>query len=681
MLQIDFKFNGAPVPFSSLPVTARKELSAFGRGGLPRNMIRKAFYSDLVEMGAGHEVLALVFEHGANAILPHGPLSFYPLNWILAIGQQFMDMSHSNAGIDLLFDELSQAIKTYGAPTVQEVADDSETLLPEFAGLPGISFLPVAISDECVLINSAANEIARTTAQSRCSDDYLRTAIAIELCRNGVPLVNLRRFQEYYTIDSFVQVHDELFFVAVIAQNDVGMGLLPLPLRASSSLIRNMVQRLRGTGRRALFYGRSLSDREFGSTISRGLAVNGSTSQQLARMLKRVSNLAGLYNFGGLLTAALASLLAVKPNYYDIGDLINAHRKNYELPLNVWGEPWANPYRPSREQLQNRLGPEKMAELAINRNIAGDGGRGRRRRLGGQFCGHPSSWTDEAFTQFVALYDCWPQRDSIEVMLILATGVSATCARRKATRIFRKLSSQGRIRAGRPQRMVPIEFFDEFLENYVVSALQPSAPRHADLAIHRIGQIRLGAALGVRISETLRSAARDHIRIGNYDQIHIHGTKNHRASRDVPIWIAQLGPQGSILTDRLLDCWKERAGIVTDGPLFGREKEAAQRASDALTNVLDSAFRSFRGIPAQNFSGEPQVDGRFTHHSLRHHAGIRMLQGAIDGHLSNGNFWVVVSEIAFALGQSPHTLLSSYLGTAALTLLPPPGVAPNRALP
>ena len=414
------------------------------------------------------------------------------------------------------------------------------------------------------------------------------------------------------------------------------------------------------------------------------LAMKGSTNRQLARMLRRVSNLAGLYNFGGLLTAALAGLLAVKPNYYDIGDLINAHRSKYELPLNVFGQAWVNPYHPSREQLQNRLSPEKMAELAINRNIAGAGGRGRRRRLGGQFCGHPSTWKDDkyekVFVEFVAHYDCWPQRDSIQVMLTLATGISDTCARRRATRIFRELSSQGRIRAGRPQRMVPIELIHEFLEKYVVSALHHSGTRHADLALHRIGQIRLGAALGARISETLRSTARDLCRRGNYEQIHIHGTKNHRASRDVPLWIAELGPNGSTLTGRLLDCWDARAAFVTDGPLFGRDKESAQRASDALTDVLDPAFRSFRGIPANNFSGEPQLDGRFTHHSLRHHAAIRMLQGAIDGHLSNGNFWVVVSEIAFALGQSPHTLLSSYLGTAALTLLPPPGVAKDRAL-
>ena len=77
------------------------------------------------------------------------------------------------------------------------------------------------------------------------------------------------------------------------------------------------------------------------------------------------------------------------------------------------------------------------------------------------------------------------------------------------------------------------------------------------------------------------------------------------------------------------------------------------------------AFREFRGAPGSN---QIQRNGAFTYHDLRHAAFIRMLQGAIDGHLNRGNFMIVVMKLAAGMGQNIHTSLCSYLGTALLAL-------------
>jgi len=183
----------------------------------------------------------------------------------------------------------------------------------------------------------------------------------------------------------------------------------------------------------------------------------------------------------------------------------------------------------------------------------------------------------------------------------------------------------------------------------------------SDVALRDAGLVSMGWALGCRIGEAARAHREDYSIVGAWEEMHLRGTKSIRARRDLPLALARLGSGGDesvrVFLESLLEC--------QTAPAFACPAESVKRISGRIGRVLDAAFREFRGAPSTT---QMQRSGAFTYHDLRHAAFIRMLQGAIDGHLSRGNFMMVVMKLAEGMGQNIHTSLCSYLGTALLAL-------------
>lgn len=678
MIQSGFHFDGKDIPFSALPDSVRSELGKFALGGMPRNSIRKSLYSALIKAGVGTEIIALIFEHGANAILPIGPLAFYPMSWIFESSREYLEILHEQAGLPLLLQDIKEVERQYGQFTRIDTLEIDGTECAEFDSLPGISLFSVPTQLEFELVETAIDEFIRmASGNCKLSHDCLRSGMALMLSRAGVPSRNLIRHRCYYKINSFVSTSGPLHFVAVMPQADLGLGLIPVSMGELSDVTKLILLQLKASGRNGLFDGRVLSMRETGGFIasllrSRGVSVKNSSCNLLARAWVRVSNFHALWKLGGMLTAGLASKLILPSNYYDIGDLLN-NENNIWQPLTSYnGSRWENPYTPGTRPLTSHLSVSEMSKLLVDGRICGVGRIGRSRILSPQFAKHSLDWTNNQYAAFIARHNCWPTRKKIESLLTSVNKLSASEAKSRANKIFSILHSTGSLHAGRPLRFLPSNLIPDFLKNLMLNLHSSSLDQSGHFKKTE-GWILGGAALAMRIGEALVMHPGDYERIGNFETMHIRGTKTRRAKRTFPLHLAQKGPHGMTLVTWFLDVLKHFPDLESSSevPFSHYKNQSGKRASDALAPVMDKTFREFRGIPIASLSGNPQIDGTYTHHSLRHAGAIRMLQGVLDSSFLSGNLWSGVSELALSMGQTLHTHLCSYVGTAALILKRP----------
>jgi len=676
MIQSAFERDGDLLPFAELPEALRAQLGKFAAGGMPRNAIRKALYSSMVAAGAGQESLALVFEHGSNALLPIGPLSFYPLSWIYSTAGEYLESVQERAGVPNLLDELFDVCRQYEPFPVVESRHAGEEDIPEFSDLPGIALFSIPTHREIALIEAAVEEFVRLVRSNVVlSEDFLRSGLLLLLGNAGVPARNLIRHRLYCKIGSFAGMAGMLHFIAVMPQADLGLGLIPVKMEGHSDVTKAILTRLKATGRLGLFDGRTLSRREIGGHITsllrnKGFAVKGGACEILTRAWVRVSNFRALFSLGGMLAAGLASRLVLPPNYYDIGDLLNAGNEKWK-PLEAFdGSPWRNPHIPSERRLEDHLSGPEMVKFLAQKHLAGRGGTGRGRKMGTLFTNDPCEWSDAHLAKWFARYDCWPSRGKITSILSECFAASDSDAVLRAARIFRILREGGRLHAGRPLRFVPSELIPRFLSDELLPTIRASHPGHPEVALKMEGRIWAGAALAMRLGEALRVRADDYHCEGRFETMHIRGTKSWRAARDFPLYLARQGLHGDMLVSGFLRVTREQS-IRHDELLFSYQDESAKRASEKLAVVMDRSFQAFRGILRDSLVGDPRIDGRFTHHSLRHAAAIRMLQGVLEREFVSGDLWGAVSELALSMGQSLHTHLCSYLGTAGLLLKKP----------
>ena len=676
MKETGFHIDGRDLPFSKLPEVEMSRLNEFALGGMARRAIRKALYSDFTNAGAGNEVLGLIFEHGSNAILPIGPLAYYPLSWVFRTARDFLEAAHEKAGAPALFRELMAKRRQYGKPKSVKPSKSIGSDKPEFYSLPGIALFSIPKQRDVDLIEAATDEfIKKLSSNERMTDDRLRSGILLLLARAGVPARNLLCHRQYYKINSFTQTTGTLHFVAVMPQADVGLGLLPIDLGDLSELIKVVLTRLKESKRKGLFDGREMSVKEVGGFITRMLGSKNIPLQEygnyeLNLAWIRVSNFNALWKMGGMLTAGLASSLFLPANYYDIGDLLNAENDVWQPLKSFDGQAWENPYIPNSEELADNLSVPKMRELLLTGTIDSSGEAGRPRRRDEIFKSLNSASSPEEFATFFDRYDCWPTRGKIITFLQSTYETPYDEAKKKAYQIFRVLKLGGRLHAGKPLRLIPTHAFLGFLEQLVTAVESPKNNSKKEvpqeLTLKRLSWIWGGAALAMRIGETLVTDYSHYSSTGNFDMLHVQGTKSKRAKRFFPLHVARRGPYGDFVVSRYLEALN-RCGPA-GASLKGSKEAASQRASSYLADIMDATFRNVRGIPKDAFSGHSQIDGSFTHHSLRHAGAVRMLQGVLDEYFVSGDLWAGVSELAFSMGQSLHIHLCSYVGTAALLL-------------
>ena len=110
----------------------------------------------MIEAGAGIETIALIFEHGTNALLPMGPLSFYPLRWIFESAGKILNAVHQAAGVPGVFEDLEEISQQYGP--FSSIEADDEIFSVEFENLPGHALFSVPLKKEFELIKTAMQE-------------------------------------------------------------------------------------------------------------------------------------------------------------------------------------------------------------------------------------------------------------------------------------------------------------------------------------------------------------------------------------------------------------------------------------------------------------------------------------------------------------------------------------------
>jgi len=686
MKQTAFDLEGKEVSFYSLPKELRDALSEFSWGDVPKNGIRKALYSALIEAGVGIEIIALIFEHGTNALLPMGPLSFYPMRWIFESAGQILNAVHEAAGVPVVFKDLEEiSLRHTPFPFIE---DESGFDSVEFENLPGTGLISVPIKEEVELIKLATQEFVNLVlSNSNISVSVLRSGLLLLLAKAGVPILNLNIYKRYYGIKSFVSNSEELHFVALMTQKDLGMGLLPVNLGGDSELFTLILKRIKESEHHSLFFNKGLSKRETGQFIATMLRINnahlleGITATSLYWALHRCSNFNALFKLGGMLTAGLSGKLFLPANYYDIGDLLNAKNRTWTPLVGFDGYTWKNPYLPSERDLSNHLESDEMIELLKQKHLGGPNKRGRKRKggirkLSKEFGGEPSTWDNQKFQSFFLFYNCWPTRFKMQKVMQETTGLPENECKRRATSIFRNMRQKCLLHAGRPLRFIPSEMFPEFLE-LLLKNIQRWRLKKPELSRKNQMWVLGGAALGMRISETLIMRREDYQITGLFETMMIRGTKSRRAKRLFPLHLARQGSQGQALVRGFLAGLNSDQGSEDDGtvPFSDFIDQEPENANNSLASVMDNTFRSFRKIPKPNREKKvechPHVVGRYTHHSLRHATAVRLLQAIMDTSFNRGDMWGGISELALGLGHTLHTFLCSYVGTAVLTLNQP----------
>jgi hypothetical protein len=656
------------------------ELRDIAHAGLPPGTARKGLYSELVEHGYGFEAVALLTEHGTNALLPGGPYSLAPYKIYRNLGREAIDVVHAGA-VSTVLDRLAEhsLAAQEGAPTLLNLGDAAKALHNDemtCLELPGFSALPLPTPGQWNDFHDASDGFKRfvTRAQS-ASTDQLKTALAFALCRCGLPLKNLRRRALNYRFGSFILPRDlPGFFVGLTRQHDRGLGLVSLPLEQSELAVRRILQLLGERGgidpRQRLFGDFKFSREALAKFVRRCLVEKEGARRlddsYLLAMVDRCSTFTSLMQLGGFLTFAMRDELIVPANFYDVSDMLRA-KGVPEIELRgTDGLPWRNPYRATTEALSRALSDYEFYRLVGVEATPRRRGRPHKLPFWFPYTGKDLSAANNAtLARLVAFYKPCPSFSFVRELIIRIGCRPEKDASRRAGRVLGLLYRKGWGCTGKPLRyLAPDRIVD-----LVTRAVEYELPARVKNPVTRdklAGIILTMSAIGTRLGEAMRVRKGDICGIGAYESMRIHGTKVARARREICLDLFRTGPGGAALFDLWRKSIASRCESLQEGKLlFASEDEGCKRTSELLKDVLDPAFRWVGGIRCQDEGEEPRTEGVFTGYTLRHLVAIRLVQGAIDSHFRHGNFACALSEIAASMGHSFPTLLSSYLGTAA----------------
>lgn len=644
---------GMAVPFSGFAASTQKELTGFALGGVRRYGLRKALLSALAQEGVGLEIHSLISEHGNNAFLPGGALSIVPLEVVLDLARDSLERIYTCCGINDVLE---------GIDSLRDQFDSPPSIITEpQTASRGIAGFPLPTNAEFQGVTAMANTLGNRIERGLAGPNEMRLWLILELALNGVPIGNIASNHSYYSEESFVVgPSGEVFFLAVMPQADLGLGVIPIYLQVNAKRLKSVCTALTKNGRRDLFFKLDLSLSTLGESLLRsaGKESNWDTfvgHRHTGPAAARVSTFMSLLRLGGMVTTGLMGRLLIPPNFYNIGDLLSRDCQQYQSPVTLFGAPIETPYAPSEIELSMRLRVPDIVQLVQSGSLV-RGGRPRHlpTALQGRNC---ACWAIADWVQLFRDADSMISRNKIAMVLETVFSIGRAEAALRARFIHRGMRLAGYLRAGRPLRFVPPDKTPEFVQLVCRKLLHQGG----EVAVRDAGMVRAGWATGARIGEAARAQREDYSRIGEWEEFHLRGTKTVRARRDLPLSLARLGPGGG---DAVRD-FLESLFISNANPAFASKAESVKRISERIGKSLNAAFREFRGNTDVYHS---QTEGAYSFHDLRHAAFVRMLQGAIDGHLSRGNFMIVVMKIAQGMGQNIHTALCSYLGSAVLAL-------------
>jgi hypothetical protein len=641
---------------------------------------RKALHSDLVVAGAGTEVLAMFSEHGTNATLPGGAYSLPPYRYALDVGRHALDEVHRASGCTELLNDLAIKLAAEGGiPTVNthggEVLDDDVAI-----SLPGLLSTPLPTRDEWAFFQRIRDEATiiamdpdRLKALKR---DGLRRLLLLLLLASGLPLKNLTRYRQYYSFGSFVFVGGlPAYFVALMRQTDLGLGLLPIKIAHPDSVARVLAAMSSPCG--VTSDGVIFRDFDWDAEVRRRSVVrmlSRRCQSQLPldadRMLDSSATLVSLLNIGGFLTTSLRDSLWIPSNYYHIVDLLSAKGVARTAQRGIDGEPWRDPYRPTLKARERAATFQDLIML-LDPLSAKKRGKGQPRQMPPQLrkAGRDvTKWCDEEWAALIAHF--WPRPSKARLKdLLEATGAAGNKGGwNRAVRIFELIAKAGGLHTAQPLRLLPPEKLSEFLRQ--VETVHLPAVEHGGAILTRmVGQLWSFGAAGVRPQEARKIIASDFSELKRLVLLLIRGTKSHRATRQPSVDNFAEGPGGLHISTRWMRSFESNAGKFgvdseeKEPPMFASKGEAGTRY-DGLNVAIRAGFADFIG---EDFSDDGG-DGTYTAYSLRHATVIRLIQGAIDSDYLYGNFQAALALVAKTVGHSYPVCLSHYLGTAALVL-------------
>lgn len=720
--------------WSALGDPQRNALLPFRHVIDPQNAPRKGIYAATAPIIGGTSQSAM-YQHGPDFLAPLGPYFPHPLRILSNHIAPNLEQIHADAGADKLLKGFATAATALGGVAAGEPATDAaDSEGDELQSV--LESWPIHLPDP----NAYAQlECAIVRLASSCSDlenwstNRVRFALILLLTWEGVPLRNLRKYCAYYSSRCLVKRtdRDEWYFVAAMRQADLGIGLMPIRLRRFAREIIELAKRLEKkqpggafTDPRRSYQSGDLdiprvpSLRAMGGVLARRLEADpaGSLTPERAMLeLTRATELHAAYHLGPLLATGLLDKLIIPPNYYCIEDLLREPGRPAAL-VDIQGNPWVNPYVPSDRDLRREK--QRAAILRSLPHIWRDQAqsdpakpkpRGQDKRRRGptpQLAPilRPLSatpfidWPEADQVRFFELYMPFPDLSNIRRILELHGLPSAN---RAAKRILKRLRQRGKLHCGRPLRLIHPE---EQLP-LLTKLTERMRPKNEDGTECRLGdkpypkfcRPALGAqsmAVGSRLNESIQGRRDDLYVAGKLRLLEIHGTKTARAHRVLNLDLFARGPGGPEIVELFL---AERARLTPegacakDGFLYGDPERGSKTDSEEFSSALEACLQELIGpatAPSSPDARKPRsarIYGRATHHTLRHAAPLRVIQGLLDeGVHLHGDFFGSVAELAKALGHSLLTLLGSYIGTAWLVLRYPEAdcdasASPNHA--
>jgi hypothetical protein len=161
--QMGFISGDEILPLGALPRPKKVHLSNVANGGQPPGIGRKGLYSVIIETGNGLEAIALITEHGTNALMPGGPYSLAPFRDYVDLGREILDALHHRCSVDVLFQALRARLvkgpnsaKIFSEIDTQTIAEESPCL-----ELPGFSALPLPTPSEWYAFQQTLAGLAR----------------------------------------------------------------------------------------------------------------------------------------------------------------------------------------------------------------------------------------------------------------------------------------------------------------------------------------------------------------------------------------------------------------------------------------------------------------------------------------------------------------------------------------
>lgn len=683
--EIGFESNGSTLPLASLKDPERSDLLNIASAGVDPRHTRRALYSELVSAGLGFESIALMSEHGPNALLPGGPYSLAPFRIYLDWGREVLNNLYKRSRLTCLYHDLGQKLSR--AQLVPHVScklgtpDKSMDEETSRLDLPGIYPLPLPTPEEWHAFEDTLGGLDRflNRVDAR-STDKLKLGLALLLCQSGLPLKNLFRRLRNYRFGSFILTGKDLaYFAALNRQHDQGLGLVLLPMGQTAFPLQRILDELslrprcNTNQRKSLFSDFEFSKMTFSKFLRQLLGTAHEASRwsemHLIAMVDRCSTLLCMMKLGAFQAFSLRDQLIIPANYFEVTDLLYADGVPDRDLIGTDARRWHNPYTPSQEEQDRSLTDGEFFELigleAYNR------GRGRPREL-------PSWWMartvedikkgdDNALAELIAFYKPWPSYSFVSELVERLGSERRKSAESRGRRILDIIYKKGWAHTGKECRFIPLEQLRSVLDHVITQEL-PNRIHNPVMRERLEGIIFTIALTGMRLGEVMRMRNGDIDSIGNFASLHIHGTKVARARRNVLLDVFRSGVGAEPLYERWIALIKLRCSSVERGrPLFTNpdEKEGTKRTSELLRSVLDPAFERFRyrgGLVSEN------IRGKFGAYTLRHLAAIRLVQGAIDVDFVQGNFPGALAEVAKSLGHGLPALLSSYVGTAVRTL-------------